>query len=90
VPAAALEEGWVMIASFDALAGLTLIALEVAVREPAVNVKVTPPVALVTNKPLNVATPPDVVAVWAAVVAFKNPPVVSVAVTMVPLGVLPN
>ena len=77
-------------ASLDALAELTSIALEVALKEPAVNVKVTPLTALVTNKPLKVATPPEVVAVWAAVVAFKNPPVVSVAVTVVPVGVLPN
>jgi len=86
----ALEEGWVVMASLDAPAGLTLIALEVALKAPAVNVKVTPLTALVTNKPLKVATPPDVVAVWAAVVASKNPPVVSAAVTAVPLGAFPN
>ena len=54
-------------------------------------VSVTAEAAFVTNKPLKAATPPVVVAVCAVAVPFKLPPVVSVAVTVVPFATLfPN
>ena len=53
----------------------------------AVKVNVTV-AALVTYNPLNVANPLLVVAVGAVVVPFKLPPLVSVAVTVVPLATL--
>ncbi len=49
------------------------------------NVSVTADATLVTNNPLKLATPLVVVAVGAVMVAFKFPPLVSVAVTVVPL-----
>lgn len=75
----------VVITSLLAAAALTVILLEATVWALAVKVNVTVP-ALVTYNPLNVATPDVVVAVCAVVVPFKFPPLVSVAVTVVPLA----
>ena len=64
--------------------GLMLIALEVAeVRPEAEKVSVTVP-ELVAKRPLKLATPPETIAVCGVVVAFKLPPLVSAAVTVVP------
>jgi hypothetical protein len=61
----------------------TLMPAETAeVKVPEVKVRVTVP-ALVTYNPLNVATPLEGVDVWAVVVAFRFPPVVSLAVIAV-------
>ena len=65
-------------------AALTLMPAETAeVKVPEVKVRVTV-AALVTNRPLKVATPLAGVAVCAVVVAFKFPPPVSLAVIAVP------
>ena len=67
----------------DALAALTAMLPDATLWPLAVNVSVTVP-ALVTNNPLNAATPAVVFAVWAVVVPFRLPPLVWVAVTAVP------
>ena len=60
----------------EALAALTVMPVETAEgRVPEVKVRVTV-AALVTYRPLKLATPPVGVAVWAVVVAFKFPPLV--------------
>jgi hypothetical protein len=70
-------------ASLEALAGLTAILLETEEgKVPEVKVRVMLP-ELVTNRPLKVATPLEGVAVWVVVVAFKLPPLVSLAVMAV-------
>src|SRR6266852_5563389 len=83
VPAVAVAEGCCVTASLEALAGLTAMPAETAeVKVPDVKVKVMV-AALVTYRPLKVAMPLEGAAVWAVVVAFKFPPLVSVAVIAV-------
>ena len=75
--------GVVVKTSLVGLAALTLMPAETAeVKVPEVKVRVTV-AALVTNRPLKVATPLAGMAVCAAVVAFRFPPVVSRAVIAV-------
>jgi len=80
----AVEEGCCATINLEALPALTFMPLEMAgVNAPDVKVSVTPLVVLVTNSPLKLATPLEGVAVWRVVVAFKFPPLVSVAVIAV-------
>ena len=79
-------------ANLEAVAALTAMPLETAgLKVPQLKVRVTPVAALVTNRPLKLATPLEGVAVWAVLVALRLPPLVSVAVIAVlyELTVLP-
>ena len=84
MPAVAVAEGCCDMVRVYAAAGVTIMLLDTTVFALAVKVKVTV-AALVTYNPLNVATPEAVVAVGAVSVPFKLPPLVSLAVTVVPL-----
>ena len=67
-----------------AVAALTAMPLDVTgAKVPEVKLSVIPLPALVTNKPLKLATPLEGVAVCAVLVAFKVPPLVSAAVMAV-------
>ena len=92
MPAVAVEDGCCVMASLEALAALTVMPLEMAgLNAPEVKVSVIPLAALVTNSPLKLATPLLGVAVLAVLVAFRLPPLVSLAVITVvyELTVLP-
>jgi hypothetical protein len=85
VPAVAVDDGCWVITSCEALAALTLIPAEgTEVKVPELNVSVTPLAALVTKRPLKLATPLEGITVCAVVVALRLPPLVSATV----MGVL--